>query len=286
MLGVVDSIDGIGRRGPTEPGCSYRCGSAGKLSEIGEPALGGPHGFQRVERRHARPSLVEIETGIGETDPALGCAGRKCQRETLTFEPALVRHKAAANLLAQDIKQDRLLDDSARKHPFGEARLEYGFEAQPLASLNWANEDPPIALRRRWHGHFQQTAFEDDENFTERDRTDGRHRCQLGQYREYPVGLLERSRRELAQLVEPLPPLGRGRQTVEQIDQRNGVASEGGQVIERSPQCRRLHLFFLAKLGEPEPEIVGEPADPTSPAITSSDYRRLDEKALPAPRRS
>jgi hypothetical protein len=27
------------------------------------------------------------------------------------------------------------------------------------------------------------------------------------------------------------------------------------------------------------------PADPTSPATTSSDYRRLDEKALPAPRR-
>jgi hypothetical protein len=72
---------------------------------------------------------------------------------------------------------------------------------------------------------------------------------------------------------------------VEQIDERNGVASEGGQVVERSPQRRRLHLVFLAKLGEPEPEIVGETCDPTSPAITSSDYRRLDEKALPAPRR-
>jgi len=175
LLGVVDSIDGIGRRGPTELGCSYRCGSAGKLSEIGEPTLGGPQGFQRVERRHARPSLVEIETGIGETDLALGCAGRKCQRETLTFEPALVRHKAAANLLAQDIEQDRLLDDSARKHLFGEAWQEYGFEAQPPGSLDWANEDPPIALRRRWDGHFQQTTFQDDENFTERDRTNRRH---------------------------------------------------------------------------------------------------------------
>jgi hypothetical protein len=90
VLGVVDGIDGIGRRRPTEPGCSYRCGSAGKLSKIGEPALGGPHNFQRVERRHARPSLLQIETGIGETDPALGCAGRQCQRETLTFEPALI----------------------------------------------------------------------------------------------------------------------------------------------------------------------------------------------------
>jgi hypothetical protein len=140
-------------------------------------------------------------------------------------------------------------------------------------------------LRRRWHGYFQQTPFEDDQNFTERDWTDRGHRRQLGQYREHPVGLLERSGRELAQLVEPLPPIGRGRQTLEQIDERNGVASEGGQVVERSPQRRRLRLIFLAKLGEPEPEVVGEPDDPTSPAIPSPYYRRLDEKALPAPRR-
>jgi hypothetical protein len=70
---------------------AFGCSFSACCSKIGEPALGGPHGFQRVERRHARPCLVEIETGIGETDPALGCADRKCQGETLTFEPALVR---------------------------------------------------------------------------------------------------------------------------------------------------------------------------------------------------
>ena len=85
--------------------------------------------------------------------------------------------------------------------------------------------------------------------------------------------------------VEPLAPIGRGGQTVELIDERKGVAGEGGEIIERSPQRRRLRLVLLAKLGEPEPELVGEPVDPTSPAIASSDYRRLDEKALPAPRR-
>jgi len=151
MLGVVDSIDGIGRRGPTELGCSYRCGSAGKLSEIGEPTLGGPQGFQRVERRHARPSLVEIETGIGETDPALGCAGRKCQRETLTFEPALVRHKAAANLLAHDIKQDRLLDDSARKHPFGE-------DPARIRIRSSAPGQPQLGQRRSSHSVAKEVA--------------------------------------------------------------------------------------------------------------------------------
>ena len=81
------------------------------------------------------------------------------------------------------------------------------------------------------------------------------------------------------------PQFGRGGQTVELIDERQRVAGEGGEIIQRSPQRRRLHLVLLAKLGEPEPQLVGQPVDPTSPAIASSDHRRLDEKALPAARR-
>ena len=113
----------------------------------------------------------------------------------------------------------------------------------------------------------------------------GRHRCQLGQHREHPIGLLERSGRERAESVEPLAPVGRGGQTVELIDEREGVAGEGGEVVERSRQRRRLRLVFLAKLGEPEPQLVGESVDPTSPAIAPADHRRLDEKTLPAARR-
>jgi hypothetical protein len=41
----------------------------------------------------------------------------------------------------------------------------------------------------------------------------------------------------------------------------------------------------LADLCESQTQLVGKSLDPTSPSITPSDHRRLDEKTLPAARR-
>ena len=79
VLGVVDGIGGIRRCRPAEPGSGCRFRPSRKLGKVGKPALGGPDGLQSIEGRHARPGLVEIETRIGEADPAFGRAGRKRQ---------------------------------------------------------------------------------------------------------------------------------------------------------------------------------------------------------------
>ena len=77
-------------------------------------------------------------------------------------------------------------------------------------------------------------------------------------------------------MVKPLAPVGCRGQIVEQIDEGHGVAGKRGQIVERSHQRRRLRLVFLAKLGEPEPDFVGESIYPTSPAIAASDDCRLN----------
>src|SRR5437016_3660393 len=84
MLGVVNGLGRIRRRRPTEPGSSCRFRPSCKLGKVGKPAFGGPDGLQSIEGRHAWPSLVEIETRIGEADPPFGRASRKRQGKELT----------------------------------------------------------------------------------------------------------------------------------------------------------------------------------------------------------
>jgi hypothetical protein len=60
-----------------------------------------------------------------------------------------VRGETGAELLADGIEQDRLLDDLARKHPLGEARNKNRVEAQPARCLDGADENLSVALRGR-----------------------------------------------------------------------------------------------------------------------------------------
>jgi hypothetical protein len=129
VLGLVDGIGRVRRGRPAEPSGGRCLGSSCELGKVGQQTLRSPYGFKGVERGDTWSRLVEVETGIGETDSALGRTGCKCHSETLGFEPALIRYETPADLLANGIEQDRLLDDLAREHFLGKARHEYGFEA-------------------------------------------------------------------------------------------------------------------------------------------------------------
>ena len=191
------------------------------------------YGFQSVERWHARPGLIEIETRIGKADPLLRRAGHKRQGKTLACEPTRVRGEVAADLLAHCIEQNRLLDNLARKHLFREPWRQHCFKAKAPRRLDRPHEDFAVALRRRGHGRLQEEAFKDDQNLRQPYGTDRSHWGQLGQHREHPVGSPERSGRECAKPVEPLAPMSSGGESVKLIDERKGVAGEGREVLER-----------------------------------------------------
>ena len=79
------------------------------------------------------------------------------------------------------------------------------------------------------------------------------------------------------ELVEPLAPVRRGRQTVELVDQRQGVAGEGVEIVQRSRKRRRLRLVLFRKLCELEAQLVR--ASPRSDA--ASDRARRSPRPPP-----
>jgi hypothetical protein len=125
----------------------------------------------------------------------------------------------------------------------------------------------------RRHGYFQNNL--ETIEFTER-LADRRHRCQLGQYREYSVGLLERSRRELAQLVEPLAPSAAAG--------RLWSKSMRGWRSQRRPPGPRVRLASPLRLCFSPSSEAWSRRSLARPAIRRAsdhvpDGRRLDEKA-------
>ncbi len=74
VFGLIDRVGWISRGGPPEPRICRCLGSSRELGEVRQKTLGGPKGFKTIERRNARPGLIEIEAGIREADPLLSCA--------------------------------------------------------------------------------------------------------------------------------------------------------------------------------------------------------------------
>jgi hypothetical protein len=107
----------------------------------------------------------------------------------------------------------------------------------------------------------------------------------LRKHRQDSVWVFECSSCERTQLIEPLAPVCRLGQGVEQINKRDCVCRERSEVLKRSRQDRRLRFVFLTELRKPQPEIVGKPADSTPPSTAPADHRRVDEEALPTTRR-
>ena len=155
----------------------------------------------------------------------------------------------------------------------------------PRVDVDWRDEDFPVALGSWRDGNLQEQGLEHQQDFIQRHWPHGAHRRQLRQHRQNSVGVFERSSCERAQLVEPLAPVRRLGQAVEQIDERDCVCRERSEVLKRSRQDRRLRFVFLSKLRKPQPEIVDKPVDSTPPPIAPADHRRVDEETLPTTRR-
>jgi len=74
VFGLIDRVGWISRGGPPEPRICRCLGSSRELGEVRQKTLGGPKGFETIERRNAGPGLVEIKAGIREANSLLSCA--------------------------------------------------------------------------------------------------------------------------------------------------------------------------------------------------------------------
>ena len=268
MLRIVDRVPWIGRPRPTQAGSGRGFGPPCKLGKIGQPSFGRAQGFERIEGRNTRARLgLKVKARVGKADPAFGRSDHKRQHQALVLKPALVGREAAADLLSTGIKQDRLLDDLARKHPLGQPRNKHRVEAQPAGRLGRADENLAVAVQRRRDRSFQEQGPEDIHHFAKRNRPNRRDRRQLGKDREYPVGTFERPGGEVAQPPEPVTPIGGRGPAVEEVNHGQGVRGERGQIVESARHDSGLGLVLIGQLGELCPQLVCQTVEASPPAI-------------------
>ena len=86
VLRIVDCLGWIAWCWPAQSGCSFSFSAPSELSEIGETALRGSEHFKSIERWYSGSGLLKVDTGVGEADPILCSANRKCQSDTFLFE--------------------------------------------------------------------------------------------------------------------------------------------------------------------------------------------------------
>ena len=104
--------------------------------------------------------------------------------------------RSFVEILPQIVKQQRILAQFLRKHPLGQAGREHDLERTAPGLMRAADEDAPVAIRRRLDLERQQSSGEDVADFEQRDRSDCSHRAQIGEHAQHVFGLSQDARRE------------------------------------------------------------------------------------------
>ena len=202
VLRLVDRVLGLLRRGPAETSARLGLGAEAELLEARELALRGPQRLEPVERGHARPRLLDVDAGVREEDARACRADRDAEREPLRRASGATRRQSRnTERLPLGVEQDGILDDLSWEELLGEARDEDDVETQTARGLRGGDEDGAVAAARRWHRQLAEPRAEDELHLVEVDRTDRRHRLELGEGGEYRVGTAQRGRGECAKLI-------------------------------------------------------------------------------------
>ena len=300
MLGGVDGVGGHAGRGPGGAGPSLARGAQLQRSEARQRSLTGPDQLQRVERGHPRPRLLrEVEPRPGGDQPRPGGAGGEPQRQALLVHP-LLRELLALPLQlhaghrpgeagADQIGEQRVLDQLLREEALGETRREDDFKGEPADRLHRTDEDaagPPGGRRQR---QLAQASRQHQPHLGEPDRSHRPQRRQLGQQREDARRLAQRPRGERAQRLQPLAPRGLLGQRQQRIEQRQREVAERLEIAPGPLRPLGAGLVLAAQrllaAGQLLP-LAGHPPLPAGaglPRVAAADHRRVEQQLLPAP---
>ncbi len=219
-----------------------------QLLEPGQPALGRPQHFECIERRHARPRLLEVETRIGENDAGGSGTHGEAQREPLFGHARRRRRKLSlAERSPRRIREQRVLDDLAREDPLRQPRDADHVEDEPACSLDRGDEYGPVAPAGGHHGKLAQPRIEHEPDLVEPHGTDGRHRLELREGSQDRRRRAQRRHGERAQVGEPLAPRGALGERGEPVDEREGHRAEVRKVAERARKLRGARLVALLR---------------------------------------
>ena len=280
VLGVVDRLPRIERRGPTQAGGRGRGGALLEVAQIGQTALGGAHHFHGIERRHARPCLHGVHARIGDDQFPAGRGRRRVQQQAFAGHAIVLQREIARELAPVDIEQQRIFKRAARKQSLGQSRQKDHVEGAGARLVDRADEDLPVAARRRLAAQEAQPFGEHAEDFVETRRPDVAHRLQLRQHAQHRFGAAQRVPGDVAQPLDPLAPTGAIGQRGQRLDQRQGEALQFQQRVELALDARGLRLVAI-HLGEPQAQLLLQAAQPPRPAIAPAHHRRIHQQLLP-----
>ena len=142
-----------------------------------------------------------------------------------------------------------------------------------------ADEDAPVSIRGRLHLERQQSSREDVTDFEQRDRSDCRHRAQIGEHPQHVFGLAEDARREAFEALQPIAPRRFVGPLRDSLDQRNGKGAQVLEILQFSFElwdARRVWLVFH-QLANLQAVLLRETIQTPCPALAAADDCRLDQ---------
>ena len=188
VLEIVDGAIGISWRRPREACSGFLRGFRREHAVIRHAPRDGPNDVERVERRHPRTRLGDVEPRIRKIDALARRADRQLQQQPLGIPPLLLLDQIPVQRAAPLVEQQRIFARPLRHDAFSEARYEDDAEAA-AAGLMWRADEQPAVASRRWVPvERREPVVQDVARFFARDRTDVRHRPEVGERLEHTRG--------------------------------------------------------------------------------------------------
>ena len=296
VLRVVDGVVRIQRGRPGQSRLRPPERPPLHLAEVGDAAGARPLHVERVEGRHARAGLADLQPRIREMDALGRRANGQAQKQLLLgvevvsigqAEPGRPGRRGV-ECRPKVVEQQRILTPLLGKDPLRKAGNEDDREAPATHLLGTADEDAAETARRGTGPQLRQPLVEHVASVGDPRRPDLRHRPQIAQHGQHAVGIGQHHRRQLFQVIEPFAPERLRRKPRQPADHREREAPEMFQV--HAIAFETLHARRLRILGpqfrQLHPQLVRQPVQPPLPAIPAADHRRFDQQPLPARRRA
>ena len=150
-----------------------------------------------------------------------------------------------------------------------------------------ADEDASVSIRRRLHLERQQSSGEDITDFEQRDRSDCRHRPQIGQHPQHVLGLAEDARREPLEALQPVAPGRFVGPLGDRLDQRERKGAQVLEILQLALEVRdaRRVRFVFRQLANLQAILLRQTIQAPRPAFAAADDGGFDQQALPFPGR-
>ena len=246
-----------------------------------------PH-LERVERRHARAPLADLQGRERHIEARLRSADGEPQLELFELGAFNLRQQARVEEATRVVEQQRILTRFLWKHALGQSWNEDDVEGT-AAELRWARDQHAAVAACGGVGFDgRETVRQDTRRFVEPDGPDRTHRPQIGKDSQDALRPVQHARSECLEMIEPFGPRGLRRPRRKRAHDRQSERRQLAKILDLASEVidatrarlrsRELDLLQLA--------LFDQPVEAPCPALPARDDARVGEEPFPSPRRT